>query len=138
MLGDGQFIIKELYNGNYDEAKNKRYSKTDSISKLMKLINEDKTGDLPSRSVSYNAVNLAIDDHILSNNDEVIVQTYGRLGLSHKVILTQVSDLAIKKELIKEIDKNRYTIKQLKERIREEIPSKANPIQIHEMLDEKN
>ncbi len=120
MLEAGQYLVNKMYNGNYELAKKREPNGTKSLAKLYKKIQQDalEKGNAPSRTWLYDAVNLAIDHHIFENH--ALSSVYGRLGHSHKVNLTYASDIKIKKTLITETDKKKYSVARLRERIREE------------------
>jgi len=105
MIEAGQYLVNKMYDGNYELAKKKEPNGTKSLAKLYKKIQQDalEKGNAPSRTWLYDAVNLAIDHHIFENH--ALSSVYGRLGHSHKVNLTYVPDIEIKKALIQEIDK---------------------------------
>ncbi|MBF0203979.1 MAG: hypothetical protein HQK67_06605 [Desulfamplus sp.] len=103
MLDAGQYIIKVLYNNNYDLEKPKGYTQSNSISKLIKKLKQDSPGNSPSRTWIYDAINLALDNNYFNNiEDKEISSAYGRLGHSHKVNLTYAPDDK-KEKLISEI-----------------------------------
>jgi hypothetical protein len=70
-----------------------------------------------SRAWLYDAVNLAIDNHLYEKKR--LPSVYGQLGHSHKVNLTSAPD-EVKPKLVKESVENKYTVSKLRERIREE------------------
>ncbi len=120
MLEVGQYLIKTMYNGNYESARKKEPGGTKSLAKLYKKIQVDfqKNGNAPSRTWLYDSVNLAIDHYVFENHK--LSSVYGRLGHSHKVNLTYATDIKIKKRLIIETDRKKYSVTRLRERIREE------------------
>jgi hypothetical protein len=76
----------------------------------------EKTGNSPSKSWFYNAVNLAVDDKEFENDAD-----YARLNLSQKIILTYLNKEdkwnSQKLGLIKEIARNGISIEDLREKI---------------------
>ncbi len=125
MLECGQYLVDTFYDGNYDLAQEKQFSRNKSLAELIKRIRQDATekGDAPSRTWLYDAVNLAIDNHLFEQKQ--LPSVYVQLGHSHKVNLTSAPD-EVKSDLVKETVKKKYTVAKLRERIREE-KDKLNP-----------
>jgi len=118
MLEVGQYIIKSFYDNNYKQAQGKEFNGKKSLLKLIKRLQSDSQGDVPSRTWVYDAVNLAIDQYLFE--EKKLPSVYGQLGHSHKVNLTYVNKLEIKKQLIQETFDESYTVSQLRKRMREE------------------
>lgn len=120
MLESGQYLIQQFYNGKYELAQEKKFTKNKSLAKLIQKIQEDsqEKGNAPSRTWVYDAVNLAIDNHLYEQKK--LPSVYGQLGHSHKVNLTNAPDNVVKATLAKEAVENKYTVAKLRERIREE------------------
>jgi hypothetical protein len=115
----GQHLVTKFY-GDYNTAKDKKYKKNASMGKLIEKFKEDaKDGNAPSSQWLYNAVNIAIDDHFYNKKDVKELSTYGDLGHSIKVTLLPITDEKIKILLIQESTNNKYTVEQLKKRIKE-------------------
>ena len=125
MLQCGQYLIETFYGGKYELAQKKKFTSNKSLAKLIKRIQEDATekGDAPSRTWLYDAVNLAIDNHLCEQKK--LPSVYGQLGHSHKVNLTSAPD-EVKPTLVQETFEKQYTVAKLRERIREE-KDKLNP-----------
>jgi len=137
MLEVGQYLIDKMY-GSYESAIKKEPKGKKSLSKLAKRIQQDsqEKGNAPSRTWIYDAVNLAIDNHLYEQ--KALPSVYGQLGHSHKVNLTyfkytpQKDDdkkkrdenrkkyLKIKKALVEEAVDKKHTVARFRERIREE------------------
>ena len=125
MLECGQYLIKTFYDDNYELAQKKKFKRNQSLSMLIKRIQDDATekGDAPSHTWLYDAVNLAIDDYLFEQ--EQLPSVYGQLGHSHKVNLTS-APIEAKPALVQEAFEKEYTVAKLRERIREE-KDKLNP-----------
>ena len=125
MLECGQYLIETFYDGNYELAQEKKFTRNKSLAKLIERIQQDaaEKGDAPSRTWLYDAVNLATDYHRYQQKQ--LPSVYGQLGHSHKVNLTSAPD-EIKSALVLEAAEKQYTVAKLRERIREE-KDKLNP-----------
>ncbi len=137
MLEVGQYLVHKMY-GHYESAIEKEPEGKESLAKLVKRIQEDsqEQGNAPSRTWVYDAVNLAIDNHLYEQ--KMLPSVYGQLGHSHKVNLTyfkytpkkdedkkeqkenKKKCLEIKKALVEETVRERHSVAILRERIREE------------------
>ena len=119
MLECGQYLVNTFYS-NYEEAQKKEFTRNKSLAKLIKRIQKDakEKGSAPSRTWIYDAVNLAIDHHLFEQ--KLLPSAYGQLGHSHKVNLTYAPNDEIKKNLAEETIENKYTVAQLRQRIKEE------------------
>ena len=118
MLECGHYLVVTFY-GTYEKAQEKEYTRNKSMSKLIaKLKHDSKEGKAPSRAWVYDAVNLAIDNHLLEN--KILPSEYRQLGNSHKITLTYAPDNEIKKKLIEETIDKKYSVLKLRQRIREE------------------
>ena len=119
MLECGKYLIQTFYGGNYELAQKKKFTSNKSLSKLIKRIQEDATekGNAPSRTWLYDAVNLAIDNYLCEQ--KVLPSVYGQLGHSHKVNLTS-APIEVKPALVREAFDKKYTVAELRDRIREE------------------
>ena len=97
MLQAGNYLVRKYFGGDFERARRPRNAvKIESLNALIKRLQADD-GHCPSKTWVYNAVKLASDEYLFQN-----FQTYGKLGLSHKVYLTHVKDPEAKKDLIKE------------------------------------
>ncbi len=110
ILEAGQYIIKEFYGDNYDYARQKRKIKGKSLRKLILQLQEG-SGDAPSKTWVYDAVNLAVDERVFGK-----ISAYGNLGHSQKVCLTHAPQNA-KEMLIHEAVEQNYTVVEFKRRI---------------------
>jgi len=113
MLEAGEYIIKEFYGGDPERARNKDPVEKESLNQLIQRL-QNRSSSAPSKSWIYNAVNLVVE-----NEDLRGFHTYGKLLLSHKVLLLPIDSFEIKKQLIQETYDNNYTIEQLRNRIPE-------------------
>ena len=113
MLEAGRFLIQEFYGDSYDNARVGHRVRKESLNKLNERL--QKEGHAPKKTWIYDAVKLAVDDHDLKD-----FSVYGKLGHSHKVLLTHVPEIRTKKKLASEVDKHGYTVARLRERIKEE------------------
>ena len=127
MLEAGQYLVKLFYDNDYEKGnKEIRKNTNESINKLIKRFKEDAVyGNVPSRSWFYNAVSMARDNNLYEN--EKLLSTYGKLGHSHKIILSYVKDITKKNKIItKAIDNdgNCCTVELFKKIIKEIDPPK--------------
>jgi len=120
MIEVGQYLIDQFYNGDYEKAQQKQFTENKSLAKLIKRIQQDahKKGDAPSRTWIYDAVNLAIDQHLFEQ--KMLPSVYGQLGHSHKVNLTYAPNNLIKGQLAEETVDKKLTVAKLRKRIRQE------------------
>lgn len=135
MLEAGQYIIQEFYGNDYRKAEKKKADKNKSFETLNQMISENKKNNIsgPSKSWIYNAVSLAVQNKKLQEFDPDTFHTYGNIPLSHKVLLLPVkkrnhdgkvdSDKTLERkyELIKRIDENNLTVKQLRAEIHKDV-----------------
>ena len=135
MLEAGQYIIKEFYSNDYKNAEKKKADKNKSFETLNQMISENKKNNIsgPSKSWIYNAVSLAVQNKKLHEFDPDTFHTYGNIPLSHKVLLLPVkkrnndgkvdSDKTLERkyELIKKIDEDGLTVKQLRKEIHKDV-----------------
>lgn len=119
MLECGQYLVETFYDGNYEIAKEKKFTSNKSLSRLFKRMQQDaeEKGNVPSRTWLYDAVNLAIDNHLYEQ--KFLPSVYGQLGHSHKVNLTSAPE-KVKPKLVKESVENKYTVTKIRKRIKEE------------------
>jgi hypothetical protein len=121
MLKVGKYLIKEFYGDDIKRVRQKNPVKKHSLHQLILRLH-NSTDNAPSKTWIYNARDLATDERQFEK-----VSVYGKLGHSHKVYLTYVSDLKVKEKLIKETAKNKYTVAKLRERIAE-LKGKKEPV----------
>ncbi|MBW1995930.1 MAG: hypothetical protein JRI77_16000 [Deltaproteobacteria bacterium] len=112
MIEAGQYLIKTFYGGDIEKARRKELVENISFYQLLKRLNPQESGG-PSKSWVYNAINLAIQEHDLSN-----FSNYRKLNLSHQVLLLPIRDIKDKKRLINEIVKKNLTVAQLRKEIK--------------------
>ena len=112
MLEAGRFLIQEFYGDSYDNARQGKRIKKESLNKLNERLH--KVGHAPKKTWIYDAVKLAVDAHDLKG-----FSVYGKLGHSHRVLLTRAQEIEIKKQLAEETVNQNYTAAQLRERINE-------------------
>jgi DNA repair photolyase len=126
MLETGQYLIEKFYNGDYQIAQEKKFSKNKSLLQLFSKIQRDNTGNVPGKTWLYDSINLAIDE-----NKYKELYAYGNLGHSHKVKLTNTSILPedTKVNLIEEAVEKKYSVVVLQERIVQE-KQKLNGTQV--------
>ena len=75
--------------------------------------------EAPSKSWMYNALGLYFDNRDIKEETPEVFHTYGNLPVSHQIKLLTVKNAKKKAELIKEIDKEKLTVKQLQVRVYE-------------------
>jgi hypothetical protein len=120
MLECGQYLVQTFYDGKYDEiTQEKKFTSNKSLSRLFKRMKQDaeEKGNVPSRTWLYDAVNLAIDNHLYEQ--KFLPSVYGQLGHSHKVNLTS-APYEVKPKLVQESVENKYTVTKIRKRIKEE------------------
>jgi len=127
MLDAGRLIVNEFYGGSFTKAMRKEPEHEGSLRQLILMLQQNKT-EAPSKTWVYDAVNLAVDEHRLSG-----FRTYGKIGHSHKVLLTHVSDLEKKKQLVEETARERFSVALLRERIKEVVPKAGADIDINDI-----
>jgi DNA polymerase III delta prime subunit/DNA repair photolyase len=109
MIEAGQYIIREFYGDDYEHARQKKTVRGQSLRRLIERLKEG-SGNAPSKTWVYDAVNLAVDERQYS-----AISAYGNLGHSKKVCLTHVKKPETKELLIQEAGE--YTVAELKKRI---------------------
>jgi DNA repair photolyase len=116
-LETGQYLIDKFYDGNYQLAQEKQFFKNRSLRQLFLKLQNDASGNTPGKTWLYDSINLAVDDKKYEE-----VSAYGKLGLSHKVKLTNTGKISenTKITLIKEAADKGYSVTNLQKRITEE------------------
>ena len=115
MLHAGRYLVRTFY-GTYEKARKKEKIRKQSFAKLEERLNNG-TGDAPKKTWIYDAVKVAVDDHFFRKEGKAFFLTYGKLGHSQKVLLTQVKDANKKKELVEKAVETPQTVKQFRESI---------------------
>ncbi|ABW66084.1 radical SAM protein [Desulfosudis oleivorans] len=115
MLQAGRYLVRTFY-GTYEKARKKEKIRKQSFAKLEERLNNG-TGDVPKKTWIYDAVKVAVDDHFFRKESKAFFLTYGKLGHSQKVLLTQVKDTNQKKELVEKAVETPQTVKQFRESI---------------------
>ena len=131
MLEAGRYIIEKFYGNDYQKARENKRTADGSLRQLILLLQEN-SGDAPSKTWVYDAVNLAVDEHLLSD-----FRTYGNIGHSHKVLLTHVPDLKRKKSLVEETADKNYSVVRLRERIKATNPNARTNITLDKIPNDK-
>ncbi|KPA12232.1 selenocysteine protein [Candidatus Magnetomorum sp. HK-1] len=111
MIEAGTYLVNIFFDNDIERARQKKPVKDKSLYQLILYLQKQKN-NAPSKSWLYNAVNLAVDSY-----DFKRFQTYGKLMLSHKILLLPIDSSSIKKNLIQEIVEKNFTVSQLKDRI---------------------
>ena len=111
MIEAGKYLVKTFFENDIEKARQKNPVKDKSLYQLILYLQKQKN-NAPSKSWLYNAVNLAVD-----YSDYNRFHKYGKLLLSHKVLLLPIDSPSIKKKLIQEIVEKKFTVSQLKDRI---------------------
>ncbi|MBF0449309.1 MAG: hypothetical protein HQK75_01260 [Candidatus Magnetomorum sp.] len=111
MIEAGNYLIQIFFDNDIERARKKKPVKEKSLYQLI-LYLQQQHNHAPSKSWLYNAVNLSVDQ-----SDFKTFHTYGKLLLSHKVLLLQIDSKELKKNLIQEIAEKKLTISELKDRI---------------------
>jgi hypothetical protein len=116
MLHAGRYLVRTFY-GSYKNARENNKIRKESLHQLIQKLSE-ASGKAPKKTWIYDAVKLAVDDHYFRS---INFRLYGKIGHSHKVLLTRVPETTRKKRLVKEIAKANgvYTVEKLRQRIKE-------------------
>ena len=118
-----------FYGGDLERARSNDSPLKNSLYSLLDRLNKNKAPGLPSKSWVYNSIKLVVVEHDFRD-----FHTYGKLGLSQKVLLFPVRDIEIRKRLINESVENDYTVARLRERIAEEtrniVPAVEDPAKL--------
>ncbi|BBO78608.1 hypothetical protein DSCW_60250 [Desulfosarcina widdelii] len=116
MLHGGRYLVRTFY-GSYKNARENNKIRKESLHQLIQKLSE-VSGKAPKKTWIYDAVKLAVDDHHFRSTK---FRLYGKIGHSHKVLLTRVPEITRKKRLVKEIAKANgvYTVEKLRQRIKE-------------------
>jgi hypothetical protein len=113
MIEAGKYLVQMFFDNDIERARQKKPVKEKSLYQLILYLQRQKN-NAPSKSWIYNAVNLAVD-----YSDFKHFHMYGKLLLSHKILLLPIDNHDKKKDLIQEIAKNKLTVSQLKDRLDE-------------------
>jgi len=113
MIEAGNYLVQMFFDNDIERARKKKPAKEKSLYQLILYLQRQKN-NAPSKSWIYNAVNLAVD-----YSDYKHFHTYGKLLLSHKILLLPIDKKELKKNLIQEVANNQLTVSQLKNRIDE-------------------
>jgi hypothetical protein len=110
MLEAGRYLIDTFYGGDPKVAHaDKKKQSLNSLNHYIQELREKNPG-APGKSWIYNAVNLVIDHETIKKHSKKLFHTYGKIPLSHKVILFPVKDMAPKKRLIEYACKHQPTV----------------------------
>ncbi len=117
MLDAGRYLINTFYGGDPRVAhEDKKKQSLNSLNKhIIKL--REKNPDAPKKSWIYNAVNLKIERETIKAHSDELFHTYGKLLLSHKVLLLPVEDMSTKQRFIEYAGENQPTIVEFREKI---------------------
>jgi len=108
----GRYLIDQFYGGDIQRARDNKPVKGQSLYQLITRLNQQENG--PRKSWIYNSVAMAVQDSDFSG-----FHTYGKIGLSHKVLLLRVHDRAQKEKLIEETAREALPVIRLREKIAE-------------------
>jgi len=111
----GHYLFKTFFDENITLARQKQPNKNLSFHQFIKMLH-DNHAHPPSKSWCYNAVNLAADKKEFEMEG---FTDYEKIGLTHKVYLTQVGDKELKKQLIQETIESRLSVRQLLQKIQD-------------------
>ena len=134
MLEAGRYLIDTFYGGDPKVAHADK--KKQSLSSLNQYILElrEKNPGAPGKSWIYNAVNLLIEHESIKAHSRELFHTYGKLLLSHKVLLFPVEDMSSKERLIEYAAENRPTVREFREIIADSKPDKSRKIESNPSL----
>jgi len=119
MLRVGRYLIKTFYGGNIKIAQeDKKKQSLNSLNQYILKIREQHP-DSPRKSWIYNSVNLVIDHETIKNHSNKLFHTYGKLSLSHKVLLFPIKNLQEKKRLIEYVYAHKLTVEQFRNKLTE-------------------
>lgn len=122
MFKAGQYLIDIFYGGNSTLAQNdKDKTGLNSLNQYIKNLN-DNNPNAPKKSWIYNAVKLVIEHEIIKEHSKQLFHAYGKLSLSHKVLLFPVQDMAHKTSLIEHAGENQPTVIEFRQKIAETKP----------------
>ncbi|MFZ0450129.1 MAG: hypothetical protein WAL98_12880, partial [Desulfatiglandaceae bacterium] len=107
----GQYLIDKFYGGDIEKARKKEPINGESFFQLTSRLHPREDGG-PSKSWVYNAIKLVVESHDLKD-----FHTYGKLNLSHKILLLPINDRKQKEQLIDEAVKKDLTVVQFREEI---------------------
>lgn len=122
----GDYLVKEFFDGDYEKARNKDKIKNSSKGGTLNQVfdhfkrekSDEETSKRPSKSWLYQAIDLVVQEKDLKDRlDDKTFQTYGKLLLSHKVVLLSVKDVKAKEKLINEAYDKGLSVRDLKDKV---------------------
>ena len=114
IMSAGKYLIETFYSNDIELARKKKSPKELTLNKLIEKC-KTRTTNSPSKSWIYNAIGLVVQDHdIEKSTSEKCFQTYGKLLLSHKILLMPVPEIKQKEKLILEVGTKNLTIEEFK------------------------
>jgi hypothetical protein len=116
----GRYLIDTFFEADPYKALDKESPHPISLNLLIKRLQKN-SGDAPSKSWFYDAVNLVAHEMICQ---EVGFQSFGKLQHSYKLLLLPVPKFEDKERLAKEAREKGYSVSEFRKRIREEFPRK--------------
>jgi len=109
----GDYFFEIFFDKNINRARKKQPTKQMSFLKLIERLQEAEA-DAPSKSWLYNAVNIAADK---AHFEEIEFPEYKELSVTQRVYIARITDIEQKKEVIKETVANKYSVRDLKDRV---------------------
>ena len=109
----GGYLLGTFFDGDAARARMKKPAREKSFYRLTETLRSNHA-HAPSMSWLYNAVNVAADKILFEKKDPSL---YPKLGITHKVYLTQVRDFETKSQIAEEAANGNLSTRELKERI---------------------
>lgn len=114
----GQYLLSHFFDNDIERARDKNPTRDQSFNQLIQEISSNN-GDGPKKSWLFNALNLLVQEHDLQH-----INSFSKLNGSQKILLLSVHDESVKHQLITDCSTYNYSVRKLKERIKELIPVK--------------
>ncbi len=120
ILKVGNIILEKIFINDIKAASeiNKRNPESAKIHLFYNLIDElaklSHTGNVPKKTWLYNAVNLALQERQIQDNEK-----FDQLSVSHKIELLAVKDQTKKVDLIEKINQKALSVRATREAVKE-------------------
>jgi len=117
IMESGRYLLKEFYDDKIELARAGKPSKSGSLNRLIQKL-RNTSPDSPSKSWIYNSIGLVVQEFDVKKMGHDCFQTYGKLSISHKILLLPIADKE-KKDLINKAFNEKLSVRKLNKAMKE-------------------
>jgi len=117
IMKSGRYLLKEFYDNKIELARAGNPSKSGSLNRLIQKL-RNTSPDSPSKSWIYNSIGLVVQEFDVKKMGHDCFQTYGKLSISHKILLLPIADKE-KKDLINKAFNEKLSVRKLNKAMKE-------------------